>query len=230
MEPSESAEAPEYISYERWGRAFFDEVVTEQRILGAVNNLAGQPINVGPMGVGPGKIAQVKAKGAIGQARSEALPGDEASYRVVLPVELTFVVDLQVDSHKFNAKLEVPLVLTARAAAPLRIVIDVEPPLPNQVRIELKAEGLRASMLNKVVGIEGELQRFVAKYVAREVTKPAISKARVIDVLGAVEGAWRNIGPKGDKQTARTVAADLETAIVHEIEENEDRIEEGLAQ
>ena len=55
--------------------SFFDKVVTQDRILGAVNKLAGQPINVGPLGVGPGKIAQVTAKGSIGQALSTPVPG-----------------------------------------------------------------------------------------------------------------------------------------------------------
>jgi len=223
-------EAPDYISYEQWGAAFFHHVVTEERILGAVNNLAGQPINVGPMGVGPGRIAQVKAEGAIGQAVSTPLPGETVSYRVVLPVELTFEVNLAVDTHRFRAKLEVPLILTARAAAPLKIVIDVVPPLPNQVSIELRSDGLRASMLNRVVGIEGELQRFVAKYVKREVQKPAIAKVRIIDVLSAVDGGMKSMGLPRDESTPRRVAADLEEAIVEEIRENEDTIVEGVSE
>jgi hypothetical protein len=224
-EPVAPAEAPDYISYADWGVAFFDRAVTEQRVLRAVNNLAGQPINVGPMGVGPGKIAQVRANGAIGEAQSTPVAGDTISYRVVLPVELTFDVDLQVDSHRYFAKIEVPLILTARAAKPLQIIIDVVPPLPNQVTVKLKADGLRASILNKFVDIEGELQRFVAKYVSREVQKPTVAKARIIDVAGAIDGAWQSIGTAGDRRTAKTVAADFEEAIVEEIRENEDRIE-----
>jgi len=229
-EREDNAEAPDYISYEQWGVAFFDRAVTEQRILAAVNNLAGQPINVGPMGVGPGRIAQVTAKGAIGRATSVAVPGDTVSYHVVLPVELTFDVDLQLDKHRFQAKLEVPLILTARAAAPLKIVIDIVPPLPDQVSIKLKSEGLRASMLNRIVGIEGELQRFVAKYVAREVQKPTIAKLRVIDVAAAIDGAMMNIGLPRDESTPRVVAADFEEAIVEEIRDNEDTLIEGITE
>ena len=110
---------------------------------------------------------------------------------MILPVELTFDVNLQLDSHRFHAKLEVPLLLSARAAEPLKIVIDIEPPSAKDVLIDLKAEGLRASMLSKVVGIEGELQRFVARYVGREVQKPSIAKVRIIDVVGAIDGAMK---------------------------------------
>jgi hypothetical protein len=213
----------DYISYEDFGVQFFARAVTEARILGGVNTLAGQPINVGPMGVGPGRIAKVTAKGAIGEASATPIPGDIVSYRVVLPVSLTFDVDLQVDSHRFTADLEVPLTLVARAASPLKVVIDVVPPLPNQVTVKLRAEGIRASMLNKVVGIDTELQRFVAKYVKREVTKPAVAAARVIDVARAMDGAWSSISPKGSARS--TVTEDLETAFEQEILENPDLVE-----
>jgi hypothetical protein len=144
----------EFISYGDFGQRFFELAVTEQRILGGVRTLAGQPIDFGPLGVGPGRIAKVTAHGAIGQAVAEPVAGDAISFRITLPVELTFEVNLQVDTHRFHADLEVPLMLVARAAAPLMVVVDVVPPLPSQVAIELKAEGMRASVLNLVVGVE----------------------------------------------------------------------------
>jgi len=213
----------DYISYEEFGVQFFARAVTEARILGGVNTLAGQPINVGPMGVGPGRIAKVTAKGSIGEATATPIPGDTVSYRVVLPVSLTFDVNLQVDAHRFHADLEVPLTLVARAASPLKVVIDVVPPLPNQVTVKLRAEGIRASMLNRVVGVDTELQRFVAKYVKREVSKPAVAAARVVDVARAMEGAWTSVAPKGSSKSS--VTEDLETALEQEILEHEDFIE-----
>lgn len=212
------------ISYEQFGLRFFERAVTLERVLGGVNTLAGQPINVGPMGVGPGKIAKVTATGAIGQAEATPLPGETISYRVVLPVQLTFDLDLQVDTHRFHADLEVPLVLSAYAVEPLSVVIDVTPPPPSEVKIEFRAEGLRATVVNKMVDVEGELRRFVARYVARELQKPSVMKARVIDVAGALDGAWKAMGPK--RTTSRTVTHDLETALEQELRENEQLIED----
>ncbi len=215
---------PSKISYADWGQRFFALAVTEERVLAGVNTLAGQPIDVGPMGVGPGRLAKVTAHGSIGQATSVPVAGDTISYRVTLPVSLTFDVHLQVDTHRFTAELEVPLLLSALSLDDLSIYIDVTPPLPNQVRIELRAEGLRASMLNRVVGVEAELQRFVAKYVGREVQKPAIMKARTIDVARAIEGAWTSVSPKGT--TSVTVTQDLAGALEQEIEQNPHLLEE----
>ena len=67
------------------------------------------------MGVGPGKIAKVRAYGEIGAASATSERGDHIGYRVLLPVSLTFEVDLQVETHRFEAELLVPLTLTAVA-------------------------------------------------------------------------------------------------------------------
>jgi len=215
---------PEYISYQQFGQRFFDLAVTEERVLAGVNTMAGRPIDVGPIGVGPGRIAKVTAKGSIGEARSTPVAGDEIGYRVTLPVSLEFDVHLQVDTHRFRAELEVPLTLVARAAEPLQIVVDVVPPLPNQVRIQMRAEGLRASMLNRVVGVEDELRRFVAKYVSREVQKESIVKARTIDVAAAIDGAYASVKPRGDG--ASEVTADLDEAFAAELEERGELFED----
>lgn len=200
------------ITYQQWGVDFFREAVTAQRILGAVEGLAGKPIDFGPIGVGPGKVAKVTARGQIGQADARNITDGQVSYRLTLPVDLTFELDLGVDKHTFRAAMEIPLVLTALAQEGLRIYIEVVPPTPNQVEVRLKAEGLRASLLSKVVPIEGELKRFVAKYVAREVQRPDIAEARSIDVASKIDRAYSS--PKAEKP----VAADLNDELARDME------------
>jgi hypothetical protein len=209
----------EFVSYQQWGLDFFDEAVSQDRILGAVNNIAGQPINFGPMGVGPGKIAKVSAYGEIGAASAHRLDGPQICYRVELPVSLTFELNLQVETHTFHAELLVPLTLTARAVEGVRIFISIDPPRASEVQVRVRAEGLRASIMQRVANIEGELQRFVATYVARETSKPHIEEARLIDVSGAIDKAWGSIAPK---PTKTTVTDDFNQALEAEIRENEE--------
>ena len=121
------------------------EAISEERVLGAVNTIAGQPIDFGPMSAGPGGIAKVRAYGAIGRAIATRLRGDRIAYRVLLPVDLTFELDLQVEKQQFDAELLVPLTLTAVARSGLRIFIEATPPAGSEVQVELKAKGLRAS-------------------------------------------------------------------------------------
>jgi hypothetical protein len=207
------------ISYEQWGVDFFLEAVSEQRILGAVNTIAGQPIDFGPMGVGPGRIAKVRAYGEIGAANATKRHSDHISYRVELPVSLTFEVDLQVETHRFLADLLVPVTLTALARPGVRIFIEATPPRSDEVQVDLEAQGLRASVLQRVVGVEDELRRFVAGYVRRELDKPHVRQARMIDVSRAIDRAWSAIAP-GPREDG--VTADLNAALEREIRDNED--------
>jgi hypothetical protein len=209
----------EVVSYQQWGVDFFAEAVSGARILGAVDNIAGQPIDFGPIGVGPGKIAKVRAFGEIGAASAHRIDGGEIAYRVELPVTLTFELNLQVETHTFHAELLVPLTLTARALEGVRIFIDVDPPTPAEVEVKVRAEGIRASIMQRVANIEGELQRFVAKYVARETTKPHVEAARTIDVSAAIDKAWGSISPK---KARSTVTDDFNEALEAEIRENEE--------
>ena len=215
------ATAPErqFVTYQQWGLDFFAEAVSEQRILGAVNNIAGQPIDFGPMGVGPGKIAKVRATGQIGAATATPIAGAEITYRVELPVSLTFELNLQVETHVFHAELLVPLTLTARAVEDVRIFIAIEPPRPADIDVRVRAEGIRASIMQRVANVEGELRRFVAKYVARETSKPHIEDARLIDVSAAIDRAWGAIAPK---KSDRRVTDDFNEALEAEIRENEE--------
>ncbi|WP_027863441.1 hypothetical protein [Marmoricola sp. URHB0036] len=194
------------ISYEQWGVDFFREAISEERVLGAVNTITGQPVELGPIGAGPGKIAKVRAYGEIGAARSSKADGDQIGYRLVLPVALTFEVDLQVGTDRFEADLLVPLALTAHARSGVRIFIEVQPPRPDDVEVEVRAQGRRASVLQRVAGIEGEVRRIVAEYVWRELDKPHVLQARSIDVSHAISEVWASISPT----TGQDGGADLE--------------------
>jgi hypothetical protein len=208
-----------FVSYRDFGEQFFARVVTEQRVVSAVDVLAGQPISFGPMGVGPGRLAKVTVEGSIGAAGSEPVFDPErVCYRVVLPVDLRFDVDLGLETHTFEGSLLVPLVLTVRAVDGLRVYIDVTPPRAGEVELSLRAQGLRASVLQRVAGVEGEVKRFVSKYVAKEVEKPHIRKARVFDVGEQVDRAWSSIAPQsGESQTAAAIAGDFVEALEEEI-------------
>lgn len=210
----------EYCSYEQFGVEFFALAVSQERVEAGVNALAGQPIDVGPIGVGPGRLVKLTATGSINQAQITRTDGDEIAFHAVLPVSLDFSVDLQVETHRFHADLTLPLTLTARAMVPATVRLDITPPRAADVGLELRAEGLRASVLQRVVGMEAEVRRFVAKYVARELTKPYVERARTIDVGAAIDKAWATTGLA--PETARAVADDFEEAITGEILEHAD--------
>lgn len=209
------------IEYAAWGELFFERAVTAERVLTGVNVLAGQPIDVGPLGVGPGRLAKVRARGEIGTATGHRIDDRPITFAVSLPVALEFVIDLGLHQQKFHADITVPLTITVRARADLALVLDVVAPHPHQVVVDLAAQGLPASITQYAAGVEGELKRFVAKYVAREVDKPYVTKARTIDVALAVDRAVGSLGPS--KSRAEELTEDLPEALESEILETADR-------
>lgn len=176
-----------FMSYADFGKRFFETAVTRERIEKATAGLTGRDIEFGPKGVGPLGLVKVSAQGAVGIPVVERAVGESVAYDLLVPVELHMVIEIGIDKNRFNADVRVRLALTARAAEPLRIVIDIEPPTAGNVEVDLKADGLRASVLQLVGGIDGELRRTVAKVVKRELERPELLAARVIDVGKALD-------------------------------------------
>jgi hypothetical protein len=185
-----------HIGYADWGVMFFTHAVSIDRVLAGVNVLSGQPVEMGPMGVGPGRLVKVVASGRIGVADGKKTSDSPVAFRVELPVALEFTIDLGMDKHTFVADIVVPLALTARAREDLAIVLEVEPPHAREVLVDLRALGRRASITKSAADVGGELRRFVAKYVARELEKDYVREARTIDVSGAIDKAMTTLGPR----------------------------------
>jgi acyl-CoA reductase-like NAD-dependent aldehyde dehydrogenase len=97
--------------------------------------------------------------------------------------------------------------------------VTIDPPRPSDIEVQVTAEGIRASIMQRVANVEGELRRFVAKYVARETSKPHVEEARLIDVSRAIDRAWGSIAPQ---RSDERVTDDLNEALESEIRENED--------
>jgi hypothetical protein len=211
--------ASDSIAYTDWGERFFRTAVSAERVLAGINVLAGQQIDVGPMGVGPGRVVKVTARGEIGTAVGERVSDSPVTFAVSLPASLEFAINLGVDTHRFTAELTIPLTLTARAREDLAILIDVTPPRPSEVGCRLKAQGLRASITQHAANVEGELKRFVSKYVIRELEKPYVVNARTIDVSGAIDTAMRNLGPRPER--TQELRSDLSGALEAEIRQQE---------
>lgn len=77
-----------------------------------------------------------------------------------------------------------------RAALPLRMIVEIDPPMPEDVEVKLAPDGLRASLLQAFAGMDAEIAKFVARYVARELASPAVVEACRIDIAARVDAAW----------------------------------------
>ena len=175
-----------WMSFDEFGVAFYRTAVTEERIRNAVADLAGRVIDIGPLKAGPKGIAEVTATGAVGKPLVSRRGGGEfVVLDLVIPVSLDLLISVRRGNH-YTASIEIPLVLTAKAADYLLIVIDVPAPDADDIRIDLKAKGLGASVLNMIGGIKGEIAEQVASVVAEELADPG---GRIVDVAERIREA-----------------------------------------
>jgi hypothetical protein len=178
------------MTYEQFGRQFFEVAVTEDRVGGAIAAIAGDEFEMGPMAQGPGKVAKVTAKVRVQEPRLTREVGEKITFAIRIPLEIDLVVDLRIDKPKFMVFGEIALRATARAAEPLLLILDVEKPRSSDISIHVTSKSLRGELVRILGNIDAEIKRFIAAHVAGEIDSPASQKAKVIDVAESIDGAW----------------------------------------
>lgn len=178
------------MTYEQFGRQFFEIAVTEDRVGGAIAAIAGDEFAMGPMAQGPGNLAKVTAKVRVLAPRLNRHVGELITFDIRIPLEIDLVVDLRIDKPKFMVFGEIALRATARAAEPLLLILDVEKPRASDISIHVTSKSLRAELVRILGNIDAEIKRFVAAHVAGEIDSPASQKAKIIDVADSIDGAW----------------------------------------
>ena len=186
-------DADDYMTYQEFGRRFFEVAVTEKRVGDAIAAIAGDEFEMGPMGQGPGKIAKVTARVRIQVPRVTRNIDDEITFDIRIPLEIDMVVDLRIDRPQFIVFGEISLRATARAAEPLLLVLDFEKPRSRDIAIHVTSKSLRAEVVRIVGGIDAEIKRFIAAHVAGEIDSPASRKAKIIDVADSIDAAWTGV-------------------------------------
>jgi hypothetical protein len=183
----------EFMTYEEFGRSFFEIAVTEARVAAAFGALAGDEFQMGPMRQGPGGLAKVTANVSVKEPRVERIVGETIVFDVRIPLEIHMVIDLRLDKPRFDVDGEIRLRAEARAADPLLIIIDVPKPRASDIAVDVESQSLRAELLRILAGVDGEIKRFIARYVRDEIDKPASKRAQVIDVAKRLDEAWTGV-------------------------------------
>ena len=181
------------VTYEEFGRRFFEVAVTEERVGDAIGAIAGDAFEMGPIAQGPGRLAKVTAKVRIMAPRVTRDLGEAITFSIRIPLEIDMVVDLRIDKPKFMVFGEIALRATARAAKPLLLILDVEKPRASDIAIHVTSKSLRAEVVRIVGGVDAEIKRFIAAHVAGEIDSPESQQAKVIDVAEQLDATWTGI-------------------------------------
>lgn len=179
-----------YVTYEEFGRRFFEYAVTPERVAAAFADIAGTEFAMEPIAQGPGKIAKVSADVKIHDPRVTRRLGDSITFTIHIPLSIDLLLDLRLDKQRFRVSGDIALRATARAAEPLLLVVDVAKPRPSDITVNVSSSSLRGEVLRILAGVDGEIRRFIAQYVAEEIDAPQSQAAQVIDVAHQLNEAW----------------------------------------
>lgn len=184
------------VSYQDFGAAFVDEAVSLARIEQAVTAVAGDRVEVGPIGVGPGDAASVVAKGTVGMATAKAAQPDADGTRrfvVSIPVELHLSVKVAGTVHRFEASVVARLRLAARTARdPLALVIDITPPEVFDMEVTVRSSGMAARVLGRLGNVDGKIRKEVVGFITERLNAPDAKAATVIDIATHIEAVWKS--------------------------------------
>ena len=179
------------VTLEHFGDDFIRKILHERRVMESVDRVLGERFQLGPIGAGPGRrLAKVTATGTFSPCSGEVLEGDVPGYRVNVPIEVLFDLDLGVDQMRFHADVLIPLVITMSVEEPLTILWHITPPTEEEVTITVATDNRRSALVQRVAGIDGELRRFIIRFIARELEKPHVQKATRIELIPLIDNAW----------------------------------------
>ncbi|GEM_PF-5662081 len=184
----------EHISFDQFGHNFLREVVTPDRVAATIASVVGDTIEVGPVRGGPGHAARATMRGKL--AGVDVTPGDGGDGDVLhfvaeVRLDCTLAVKAPAINKRYGGAVTIPLHLNVRTASPLRLVIEVEPPSPPDIGVELES-GDRSGRLIQLLGdIDGEVRTRAAEEVARRADAPEARRHREIDILAMVDDVWQ---------------------------------------
>ena len=180
----------DYVTYEEFGRRFFEVAVTPERVAAAFADIAGNEFAMEPIAQGPGGIAKVSAYVKIQDPRVTRRLGDSITFVIHIPLSIDLLLDLRLDKQKFVVSGDIALRATARAAEPLVLIVDVAKPRPSDITVNVSSKSFRGEILRILAGVDGEIRRFIAQYVADEIDAPQSQAAQIIDVAEKLNEAW----------------------------------------
>jgi hypothetical protein len=183
----------DYVSYETFGRRFFEVAVTAERVGAAFAAFAGNEFDMEPIGQGPGKIAIVSARVTIKEPQVSRNVGDSITFDIHIPLLIDLLVDLRLDKQRFRVDGDIALTATARAAEPLTLIVDVAKPRSSDITVHVSSTSIRGEVLRIVAGVDGEIRRFIAHYVSEEIDAPQSQKAQVINVAERLDQSWKGV-------------------------------------
>ena len=97
------------------------------------------------------------------------------TFVIHIPLSIDLLLDLRLDKQRFAVTGDIALRATARAAEPLLLIVDVAKPRPSDITVNVSSSSIRGEVVRILGGVDGEIRRFIAQYVADEIDAPHVA-------------------------------------------------------
>lgn len=173
-----------------FGDAFLAAAVTPERVLSVVTQLVGDGVRIGPIPAGPGGIATATAEGSAATIEVRRLDCDRHRFVVDIELDLQLEVAFRGQRFRYPVRVGVPVHLAVQAVAPISIRIDADPVRPDEICLEMRAEGRTARLLGLVGNVEGQLRRQAGACIEELIDTATGRRLRTIDLVALIDRAW----------------------------------------
>src|ERR1700744_1527893 len=91
----------DYVTYEEFGRRFFDVSVTPERVAAAFADIAGNEVAMEPIAQGPGGIAKFSPNVKVQDPRVTRSLGNSITFVIHIPLSIDLLLDLRLGKQRF---------------------------------------------------------------------------------------------------------------------------------
>ncbi len=182
------------MTYEEFGRRFFEIAVTEERVAAAIGQIAGDEFTMGGPMAQPGKFAKVTAKVRVQDPAVTRHQGEQLTFDIQIPPRdradhrpahrQAALQGLRRDRPARHRDRRSPVGAgpRRRQAPPALRHLD-----PHHLDDAARGAGAHRRWRRR------EIKRFISQHVAGEIDSPESAKAKVIDIGSQIDEVWTGV-------------------------------------
>lgn len=178
------------LTAEEFTRLVLMAAAPPRRVGELVARLVGDHITIGPLAVGPRRMALATAHGTRGHVHVANCVDTYWTQLVTVPIALLIDVALGKRAVRYRGTAEVKTRFRLRLDQPCTVTVEIEPLHAGLIRTVVEPMGAEARLIGCVGGVDKIVAEQVLIYVRNLLASANFDAAMHIDVIGLLERAW----------------------------------------
>jgi hypothetical protein len=180
------------LSHAEFATNLLAAAASADRVAQVITQFVNEPIEIGPIAIGPGGLGSASALGAVSNVIVAPVNEGEWDYVVTAPVALDVAVRIAGRQMTYEIQIVVHARLRLVLEAPCTVLVDVDGVTPADVTVKIDPQGVPSRLLGWLGNVDSLVEEHVVSYLNELFESPALSAVRRIDVAEMIERAWTN--------------------------------------